>query len=362
MYIRVINIKDEEAQVPALWVPVVEEIPSRRNKKSDKNDVSSVTFLSDPTGEINQKIRLGGVSTYYPYDHIYKTDTAYEYDKSIDVESLYQTGESGIYTQIIPVPFSDISVNGINLNPSVVNFNIEVEKREHDMIIVHLDKSFKYIRSLVEFEYGEVVSTFHTKTGIGCVIKTNVNAIKDAVANSEHGEVTLMMMDTFYKDKFIHLRLWATDSNNGEIVITTSEVKSDKLVPRLNALNEKLEERPIMRRFLRSCPNFITNTVICPTNITEEEASEIFERRGFTDVNSGNVVLRKVNVDESGYIIMDDVFKKTEEALSRAKIKAITLLNCKGRISTFNDLNPLYIFICDETQGVSKVIRCIKTN
>lgn len=349
MFAHVVSILGDGK--PSPWVVQYENL-------GDSQNHNMVCFLTEKSGNIPQKLRVGG------YYKLFENDS--EFDMNTEVSYIQDSFDEGIECQTIQLPFETLTVNGSNLNPTIASYNKDDMITDHNCLVFIMNTSYKYVRSYIDDECAEIVSTFKAKKSIGCIIKLDAKTLVEKISSKKSSEYPILMVDTEKNGKFHHFRVfvcWNEDSSF-TVKVSTSEIKKEEIIKKLIGINKNLEKKPTSRRFFRTSGGFITHTFITPVNVDTVYIDSLIDKYGVSDtLVSENIICHQVNIDEEGYIVEDKLFKKVQNNLIKNKTKAITLVNCKCKPSLFVT-KPLYIFICDETENVNgrAGIRCIKTN
>lgn len=314
-----------------------------------KGSTYETYYLESSDTSILQKIRIGSTKS--------QKDKEYHLEKGQQPKGKKMTMgiHKNILVQTIELPFTEVRVNPLNLNPYIGNYNTS-EKSDKMVILLIGNKDYRYIRSkCIDDNKISIISTFRTEDVIGCVLRVSedftgediftINAVKDE------------------KCEFIKLVL---NKETSEVEVADSIIKNPAIVKNLESIDKRFERDNVSRRLLRTSKQLICTNFITP--LPFEEAKEIILKYAFDDAidfDMFKVNIFTVNVDDKGLIINDDVLKNRVKTLKRDKVKSLCLVNCKLDKTTFKDVRPLYLFTIDKTDVVSKkdyFIRCMKSN
>ena len=282
----------------------------------------------------------------------------------------------GISIQELELPFGSIYVNPKNLNPYLANFEQDANSR---LIVLLMGNDYRYLRSNINHELGEIISTFHTPTAVACVIKVYnavVEEIKAAKAEENKKKepsknVNVLMVDTVCGDEFTHFRINIDEDefNNEYVAVTKSIIKKPDLIKRLSNIDKNMTNKKTVRRFVRFTDSIITTHIVIPSTMTQEEAEKFLNMHSASNslTDSATYSLYCVDVDEKGFIIDNDTLNDVLDTMVENKVKAITLIGCRMNKDSFGRVKPLYIFSFDSTEDVSKPesvkpIKCVKSN
>jgi hypothetical protein len=330
--------------------------------KAKNGNENTVYFLESEDNGTSQKIKIGGNEKNYPLDTKFDGSMVTDHGKV----------EEGDYTiQSIDLPFSSVFVNPKNLNPYIAGFVDEEDTatRKDRIVVMILGEDHQYIRSNVNHNLAEIICTFRTNNGIACVLQVYQDRFDELVSTSNGNErFPLIKIDTKEGDCYKHIRLELNTSNPYDIALTESFVKKLNVIEKLSSLDGNLEKKRTSRRFMRLSSSWITSTFIYPANkMSSEEISRIINERNISSALDEDVSIHvyPINVDEHGLVIKDNVFEDTINNLTKAKVKAFTLVDCKIPNGYYGDLKPLYIFTCDrsdiDTPAATR-LKCFKTN
>lgn len=339
--------------------------------KSDMVKIGGNTFLNfflqSDDKKVLQKIKIGGGKKEFPHDADFNAD---------DTEIVSGTIEQdGISIQELELPFGSVYVNPKNLNPYLANYEEDANCR---LIVLLMGNDYRYLRSNINHELGEIISTFHTPTAVACVIKV-YNAVVNEIRDNQNGKkkkdsssaVNVLMVDTVCDNEFTHFRInLDEDENKNEYVaVTKSFIKKPDLVKRLSSIDKKMTEKKTARRFVRFSDAIITTHLVIPSSMSQEEAEKIVNMHSASTSLTDSVTysLYCVDVDEKGFIIENETLTSVLDTMVENKVKALTLIKCRVNRDSFGRVRPLYIFSFDSTEDVSKPdnvkpIKCVKSN
>lgn len=356
-------------------------------KRSRENNIPKYYIESDDK-KILQKIKIG-----YPFDTTFDPNLA-------SVGEMHK--DDFISQQMIQMPYMHIYTNPRTLNLFLADAVVEDDHIMHSdyvdhnsqngIVILILDREYRYIRSSVTEDLGEIISTFNTDQLIGCIILLNNEGIKNIPTlkntldmqngSKESFHENVLCCDTKFGDDYIHIRLnISTDEDSVTYLYPVisetcmNRIKNPMIIEKLDKMlwntldNSKINKRE--RRFVRTSKKLITNYVIVPNDLTKSDGlynfSEFLDKHGTSlAVNPDNeIMVLGVNTDENGFIIKDETFDGVISYMKEQKVKAFTIIGCDLKGQLFSVLRPSYIFIMDSTESViddkAKALKCLRS-
>ena len=314
-----------------------------------KGSTYETYYLESTDSSILQKIRIG--SSKSQKDKEYHLLKGQQPSGKRIITGIHKN----ISVQTIELPFTEVRVNPLNLNPYIGNYD-KGEKTDNMIILLISNKDYRYIRSkCTNDEKISIISTFRTEDIIGCVIRIS----------ADFNDEDIFTINAVKDNKYEFIKL-VLNKETSKIEVADSVIKNPAIIKNLESIDKRFERDNVSRRLLRTSKQMICTNFITP--LPFEEAREIILRYEFDDsidFEMFPVNIFTVNVDEKGLIINDETLKSRVKTLKQDKVKSLCLVNCKLDKTTFKDVRPLYLFTIDKTDVVSKkdyFIRCMKSN
>lgn len=326
------------------WIVKAKEGVTKRGSTYETYYLES----SDPS--ILQKIRIG--STKSQKDKEYRLEKEQQPEGKRVIMGIHKN----IMVQTLELPFTEVRVNPLNLNPYIGNYDKSSDKSDKMVILLIGNKDYRYIRSkCTNDEKISIISTFRTEDVIGCVLR---------VSEDFTGE-DIFTINVVKDEKFEFIKL-GINKETSEVEVADSIIKNPAIIKNLEAIDKRFERDNVSRRLLRTSKQMICTNFISP--LPFEEVKEVILKYEFDDAIDFDMFpanIFTITVDEKGLIVNDDKLKEIVKKLKQDKVKSLCLVNCKLDKTTFKDVRPLYLFTIDKTDVVSKkdyFIRCMKSN